>query len=67
VIDVVADSEGLPAGERLEVLVDGRVAMGLASPYRGRLHVEPGDHLLEVRPADATRVALVGRAQFSVR
>ena len=66
-IDVAVETRGLPSAEPLEVVVDGRLAMRMASPYRARVPVERGDHMVEVRPADARRGALLGRAQISVR
>ena len=67
VIDVDVETHGLPPREKLEVVVDGRVALRLDPPYRARVPVGRGDHLFEVRPADASRPALVGRATVSVR
>jgi penicillin-binding protein 1C len=66
-LDLAVETRGLPPEEPLEVVVDGRVAMRLASPYRARVPVTRGDHLVEVRPADAHRPALLGRASVSVR
>ena len=66
-IDVAAETHGLAAEQALEVLIDGRVASRLESPYRARLVVGRGDHLVEVRPADARIAAVLGRAQVSVR
>lgn len=66
-IDVAAETHGLPSAEPLEVLIDGRVASRLGTPYRARVIVERGDHLVEVRPADGRVAALLGRAQISVR
>ncbi|MBX3190922.1 MAG: penicillin-binding protein 1C [Labilithrix sp.] len=66
-VDVAAETRGLAPDATLEVVVDGKVAMALPSPYRGRVAVGRGDHLVEVRPRDARIAAIVGRAQISVR
>ena len=66
-IDVSAETHGLAAEEPLEVLVDGRVAARLDTPYRTRIEVGRGDHIVEVRPADGRVSAMLGRAQISVR
>ena len=66
-IDVVAETHGLAATEALEVVVDGRVASRLDSPYRARVAVVRGDHTVEIRPADGRVAAVLGRAQISVR
>jgi len=66
-VDVAVETRGLPVAEPLEVVVDGRLAMRMDSPYRVRVPVERGDHVVEVRPADGRRGALLGRAQISVR
>lgn len=66
-LDVAVETRGMPAGEPLEVLVDGRLAMRLDTAYRARVPVGRGDHLLEVRPVDARRGVQLGRAQISVR
>lgn len=66
-VDVAVETRGLPAAEPLEVVVDGRLAMRLELPYRGRLSLGRGDHTVEVRPADGRRGALLGRTQVSVR
>lgn len=66
-IDVAAETQGLAAEEPLEVVVDGRVASRLATPYRARVVVGRGDHVVEVRPADGRIAAVLGRAQISVR
>jgi penicillin-binding protein 1C len=66
-IDVAAETHGLATAEPLEVVVDGRVATRLEMPYRARLIVGRGDHLVEVRPADGRIAAVLGRAQISVR
>jgi hypothetical protein len=66
-LDVAVETHGLPPEEPLEVVVDGRAAARLAPPYRARLRLARGDHVLEVRPADPRRAALLGRAGFSVR
>jgi hypothetical protein len=66
-IEVAAETHGLATGEALEVLVDGRVASRLETPYRARVVVGRGDHLVEVRPADGRVAAVLGRVQISVR
>jgi penicillin-binding protein 1C len=66
-VDVQVTTSGLSASERLEVVLDGRVALSLDAPYRGRLPLGPGDHLVEVRPVDGRVAAALGRAQVSVR
>lgn len=66
-IDVAAQTSGLAAEEPLELLIDGRVASRLVSPYRARIVVGRGDHVVEVRPADGRVAAALGRAQISVR
>ena len=66
-IDVSAETHGLAAMEALEVVVDGRVASRLESPYRTRVAVGRGDHTVEIRPADGRVAAVLGRAQISVR
>ena len=66
-VDVAVETRGLPAAEPLEVVVDGRLATRLETPYRGRIEIGPGDHTVLVRPADGRRAALLGRAQISVR
>jgi penicillin-binding protein 1C len=66
-IDVAAETHGLAADQALEVLVDGRVASRLDTPYRTRILVGRGDHVLEIRPADGRVAAVLGRAQISVR
>lgn len=66
-IDVAAETHGLAADEALEVVVDGRVASRLEMPYRTRVVIGRGDHVVEVRPADGRIAAVLGRAQISVR
>lgn len=66
-VDVSVETRGLPHGEPLEIVVDGRLAMRLPAPYHARVAIERGDHLLEVRPADTQRAAILGRASISVR
>ncbi|MEA2748230.1 MAG: penicillin-binding protein [Myxococcales bacterium] len=66
-IDVAAETHGLAAEEPLEVVIDGRVASRLDTPYRLRVVVSRGDHVVEVRPADGRVAAVLGRAQISVR
>lgn len=66
-IDVAAETHGLAAEEPLEVLIDGRVASRLDTPYRARVVVGRGDHVVEIRPADGRIAAVLGRAQISVR
>lgn len=66
-VDVEVETRGLAPRERLEVLVDGRVALALDAPYRARVPVARGDHVLEIRPADGRVAALLGRARVSVR
>lgn len=66
-IDVAAETHGLSSNELLEVVIDGRVASRLETPYRMRVVVERGDHVVEVRPADGRIAAVLGRAQISVR
>ena len=66
-IDVAAETHGLSAEEPLEVVIDGRVASRLETPYRMRVVVERGDHVVEVRPADGRLAAVLGRAKISVR
>lgn len=66
-LDVHVETTGLPREEPLEVLVDGRVAMRLDRSYRARVPIGRGDHLLEVRPTDKNRPAILGRAYVSVR
>ena len=65
-IDVTAETHGLAAEEPLEVVIDGRVAARLDTPYRVRIEVGRGDHVVEVRP-DGRVAAMLGRAQISVR
>jgi hypothetical protein len=48
-------------------VVDGRVAARLDTPYRVRIEVSRGDHVVEVRPADGRVAVMLGRAQISVR
>jgi penicillin-binding protein 1C len=66
-LEIAVETRGLPSAEPLEVVVDGRIAMRLDAPYRGRVPIARGDHLLEVRPLDSHRAAMLGRAQVSVR
>jgi hypothetical protein len=66
-IDVAAETHGLASEEALEVVIDGRVASRLETPYRARVVVERGDHVVEIRPADGRIAAVLGRAQVSVR
>lgn len=66
-VDVAAETRGLAAEEPLEVLVDGRLAARLESPYRARLVVGRGDHVVEIRPVDGRVAAVLGRSQISVR
>ena len=66
-IDVAAETHGLPSEEPLEVVIDGRVASRLETPYRMRVPVARGDHVVEIRPADGRIAAVLGRAQISVR
>ena len=66
-IDVAAETHGLAAEQPLEVLVDGRFASRLESPYRARITVTRGDHTVEVRPADGRVAAVLARASVSVR
>ena len=66
-IDVAAETHGLASEVPLEVVIDGRVASRLETPYRARVVVERGDHVVEVRPADGRIAAVLGRAQVSVR
>jgi len=66
-LDVAVETRGLPPHEPLEVVIDGRLAMPLPAPYRARVPIARGDHLVEVRPADGHRAALLGRASVSVR
>ncbi len=66
-VDVRAQTFGLPATTKLEVVVDGRVVSALDAPYRGRVPVTRGDHLVEVRPADGRVAARLGRASIRVR
>jgi penicillin-binding protein 1C len=66
-VDVAAETHGLAAEEALEVVVDGRVASRLDLPYRTRVVVGRGDHVVEVRPADGRIAAVLGRARISVR
>jgi penicillin-binding protein 1C len=66
-IDVAAETHGLSAEEPLEILIDGHVASRLDTPYRTRVVVGRGDHVVEVRPADGRIAAVLGRAQISVR
>lgn len=67
VVDVEVETQGLPAREPLEIVVDGSVALRLSPPYRARVPVGRGDHLLEIRPADARRAAALARATVRVR
>ena len=66
-LDVAVETHGLTSQQALEVLVDGLVASHLEAPYRARVAVGRGDHLIEVRPADRRIPAALGRAQVSVR
>lgn len=66
-LDVRVETQGLPSAEPLEVVVDGRVARRFLPPYRTRVTIGRGDHLVEVRPENGKRAALVGRALVSVR
>jgi penicillin-binding protein 1C len=66
-VDVTAETHGLAPEESLEVVVDGRVASRLEMPYRTRVVVGRGDHVVEVRPADGRIAAALGRVQISVR
>jgi penicillin-binding protein 1C len=66
-LEIAVETRGLPAAEPLEVVVDGRIAMRLDAPYRSRMPIARGDHVVEVRPLDGQRPALLGRAQVSVR
>ncbi len=66
-VEVNVETHGLPAHEPLEVVLDGRVALRLAGARRGHVGIGRGDHQLEVRPADPSRGAMLGRAAFSVR
>ncbi len=66
-VEIAAETRGLAATEPLEVVVDGRVATRLEPPYRALVPIARGDHTLEIRPLDATRAALLGRAAISVR
>ncbi|MCL2777959.1 MAG: penicillin-binding protein 1C [Polyangiaceae bacterium] len=66
-IDVVVQTHGLPPSEPLVLMLDGRATARLDSPYRARVAISRGDHLLEVRPSNADRAARLGRAAISVR
>jgi penicillin-binding protein 1C len=66
-VDVSAETHGLAPDEALEVVVDGRVASRLETPYHTRVVIGRGDHVVEVRPADGRIAAALGRAQISVR
>jgi penicillin-binding protein 1C len=66
-VDVEVETFGLPRATRLEVAVDGHVVTALDAPYRGRVPVTRGDHLVEVRPADGRVAARLGRAEIRVR
>jgi penicillin-binding protein 1C len=66
-IDVAVETHGLGPTEPLEVVIDGRVATRLETPYRARVAVDRGDHVVEIRPADGRIAAVLGRAQVSVR
>jgi penicillin-binding protein 1C len=65
--EVVAATEGIPAGAPLEVLVDGEVKASLAPPYKGLVPITRGDHFVEVRPRDVKVPGRVARAEISVR
>ncbi len=66
-IDVTVQTFGLATSTRLEVVVDGRVVSALDAPYRARVPVSRGDHMVEVRPADGRLAARLGRASIRVR
>jgi penicillin-binding protein 1C len=66
-IDVAVETYGLGPNELLELVIDGRIASRLETPYRARVVVDRGDHVVEVRPADGRVSAVLGRAQVSVR
>jgi len=66
-LDVAVQTRGMPAREPLELVLDGRVTARLDPPYRTRIAIGRGDHVLEVRPMDRERSAMLGRAQISVR
>lgn len=66
-IDVAVHAEGLPPREAIDVVVDGRLALRLAAPYRGRVPIVPGDHLIEVRPSDSHREAMLDRVTVQMR
>jgi penicillin-binding protein 1C len=66
-VSVHVETRGLPPAEPLELLMDGRVALAMAAPYRAWVPATRGDHILEVRPADARRGAHLGRAEVSLR
>ena len=66
-LEVEVQTFGLPRATRLEVAVDGRVALALDAPYRGRMPLTRGDHLVEVRPADGRVGAHLGRSNIRVR
>jgi penicillin-binding protein 1C len=67
VVEVVATTEGLPSATALEVLVDGKVTLSLAPPYKGLVPITRGEHSVEVRPRDARLIGRVARAEISVR
>jgi penicillin-binding protein 1C len=67
VVEVVAETRGLPAGTPLEVVLDGKVVARMQGTYAALVPVSLGDHDLEVRPGDPRSPARLGRAAIRVR
>lgn len=62
VVEVVAETRGMPAGAPLEIVLDGTVVARTREGGRALVPIGRGDHDLEVRPADPTSSALLARA-----
>ncbi|HMY15702.1 MAG TPA: penicillin-binding protein 1C [Polyangium sp.] len=56
-----------PSVREVEFVVDGEVIGRSRAPFRATYHLEPGDHELTVRPADAHTPVQSTHKRFSVR
>ena len=69
-VELAASLEGpRPDGRQpvVEFVLDGRVVARSSQPYRAHVAATPGDHLLEVRPADPQLSVRLSQSRFSVR
>lgn len=62
VVEVVAETRGMPAGAPLEVVLDGAVVARTREGAPALVPIGRGDHDIEVRPADPAASALLARA-----